>query len=263
MVYKDYLRYRVECSDDGIAVLTANRPEKHNAMDSVAWKELDDFFAWADEAPEVRVVVLTGAGKTAFIAGADLNDLAKRGAADCLLSNMAQRALRRIEDCAKPVIAAVNGYAFGGGCETAIACDIRIVSENAVFALPETGLGILPGAGGTQRLTRLIGLGRAKDMVLLGRKVRGHEAVQIGLATLCVPQEQLLSEAMGMARQLLKRGPLAIQVSKRVLQASLSAGEEVGLLLESLALSALCGTEDMREGATSFLEKRRPCYKRR
>lgn len=256
----EYQHYLLERSDDGIAVLTVNRPEKLNAMNGEAWRELEAFFAWAGRAPDVGVIILTGAGEKAFIAGADLNSLAEKQPADCL-NNAAQDALNLIERCPKPVIAAVNGYAFGGGCETAIACDFRIVSEHALFALPETGLGILPGAGGTQRLSRLIGLGRAKEMILLGRKVGGQEAVQIGLATVCVPPDELMAAAKRMGAKLLERAPLATQVTKQVLHASMSSGSEVGLLLERLALSALCGTQDKQEGISSFLEKRKPHYK--
>ena len=159
------------------------------------------------------------------------------------------------------MIAAVNGYAFGGGCETAIACDFRVVSEDALFALPETGLGILPGAGGTQRLSRLIGLGRAQDVILLGRKIGGPEAAQIGLATKCVPKDDLMAEAKKMAGKLIAKGPVAIRIAKRVVQASMSSSQEVGELLEMLALSTLCSTEDKLEGVSSFLEKRIPEYK--
>ncbi len=233
-----------------------------NALNDVSWAEITEFFAWADRAEEVKVVILTGAGDKAFIAGADLNSLKVKKSTDCL-GGAGQKALNQIQRCAKPVIAAVNGYAFGGGCETALACDFRVVSDNALFALPETGLGILPGAGGTQRLSRLIGLGRAQDVILLGRKIGGQEAVTIGLATKCVPQEELLSEARKMAEKLIAKGPIAIRIAKRVVQASLSGSQEIGELLEMLALSTLCGTEDKSEGVTSFLEKRAPEYKGR
>jgi len=233
-----------------------------NALNDVSWAEITEFFAWADRAEEVKVVILTGAGDKAFIAGADLNSLKVKKSTDCL-GGAGQKALNQIQRCAKPVIAAVNGYAFGGGCETALACDFRVVSDNALFALPETGLGILPGAGGTQRLSRLIGLGRAQDVILLGRKIGGQEAVTIGLATKCVPQEELLSEARKMAEKLIAKGPIAIRIAKRVVQASLSGSQEIGELLEMLALSTLCSTEDKAEGVTSFLEKRAPEYKGR
>ena len=256
MELKNYL---LEIDEKGVAVLTANRPEKLNAMNDLSWREIDQFFTWANTAGEVKAVILTGAGDKAFIAGADLNSLAAKKSTDCL-NGAAQKALSKIEQCGKPVIAAVNGFAFGGGCETAIACDFRVVSENAMFALPETGLGILPGAGGTQRLTRLIGLGRAKDVVLLGRKIGGPEAAQIGLATKCVPQDQLMAEAQRMADKLLAKGPVAIRIAKQVVQASLSCSQEVGMLSEMLALSVLCSTEDKAEGVGAFLEKRTPSY---
>ncbi|MEW4412064.1 enoyl-CoA hydratase-related protein [Clostridium sp. AN503] len=256
----EFQNFKLEIDEQGVAVFTADRPEKMNALDDVSWAEISEFFAWADKAEEVKVVILTGAGDKAFIAGADLNSLKLKKAIDCL-GGAGQKALNRIQKCAKPVIAAVNGYAFGGGCETAIACDFRVVSENALFALPETGLGILPGAGGTQRLSRLIGLGRAQDVILLGRKIGAEEAVAIGLATKCVPQESLIAEAKKMAGKLIAKGPVAIRIAKQVVQASLSSSQEVGELLEMLALSALCSTEDKMEGVTSFLEKRTPEYR--
>lgn len=256
----EFQNFKLEIDEQGIALFTANRPEKMNALDDVSWAEINQFFTWADKAEEVNVVILTGAGDKAFIAGADLNSLKLKKPVDCL-GGAGQKALERIQKCSKPVIAAVNGYAFGGGCETAIACDFRVVSENAIFALPETGLGILPGAGGTQRLSRLIGLGRAQDVILLGRKIGAAEAAQIGLATKCVPQENLIAEARKMAGKLLAKGPVAIRIAKRVVQASTSSSQEVGELLEMLALSTLCSTEDKLEGVSSFLEKRNPEYK--
>ncbi len=255
----EYMNFKLDIDEQGIAVFTANRPDKMNALNDRSWAEIDEFFTWADKADEVKVIIVTGAGDKAFIAGADLNSLKSKKSTDCL-GGAGQKALDLIQRCSKPVIAAVNGYAFGGGCETAIACDFRIVSENAVFALPETGLGILPGAGGTQRLSRLIGLGRAQDMILLGRRVGGPEAVQIGLATKCVPQGQLMAEAKKTAEKLLAKGPVAIRIAKRVVQASMSSSQDVGELLEMLALSTLCSTEDKAEGVSSFLEKRAPEY---
>lgn len=254
-----YTLFNYELDDDGIATFTVNRPEKLNAMNDDAWRELGAFMDEVEQTPEIRAVILTGAGEKAFIAGADLNSLAKKRPATCL-GNIAQTALNKVEHCSKPVIAAVNGFAFGGGCETAIACDFRIVSEKALFALPETGLGILPGAGGTQRLSRLIGMGRALDMILLGRKVGGQEAVEIGLATLCVPNDQLMDAAKKTAKSLLTKGPVAVRIAKQVVRASMSSSQDVGLLLEKLALSALFGTEDKAEGVGAFLEKRDPHY---
>ena len=259
-IIMEYQNFKLEIDEQGIAVFTANRPEKMNALNDLSWAEINQFFTWADKADEVKVVIVTGAGEKAFIAGADLNSLKTKKSTDCL-GGAGQKALDLIQHCSKPVIAAVNGYAFGGGCETAIACDFRVVSDNAIFALPETGLGILPGAGGTQRLTRMIGLGRAQDVILLGRKIGGPEAVQIGLATKCVPQADLMAEAKKMAGKLIAKGPVAIRIAKRVVQASMSSSQDVGELLEMLSLSTLCSTEDKLEGVSSFLEKRTPEYK--
>lgn len=256
----EYQNFKLEIDEQGIAVFTANRPEKMNALTDLSWAEMNQFFTWADKADEVKVIIVTGAGEKAFIAGADLNSLKTKKSTDCL-GGAGQKALDLIQKCSKPVIAAVNGYAFGGGCETAIACDFRVVSEDALFALPETGLGLLPGAGGTQRLARLIGLGRAQDVILLGRKIGGPEAVQIGLATKCVPKTDLMAEAKKMASKLIAKGPVAIRIAKRVVQASMSSSQDVGELLEMLALSTLCSTEDKLEGVSSFLEKRTPEYK--
>ena len=256
----EYQNFLLEIDEHGIAVFTANRPEKLNALNDVSWKELTEFFTWADKADEVKAVIITGSGDQAFMAGADLNSLKTKKGTDCL-GGAGQKALSAIENCAKPVFAAVNGYAFGGGCETAIACDFRIVTDKAMFALPETGLGILPGAGGTQRLSRLIGIGRAKDVILLGRKIGGEEAVHIGLATKCVSAEELLTETKKQAKKVIDKGPVAIRIAKRVVNASLSASQDVGMLMEMLALSTLCGTEDKDEGVSSFLEKRAPEYK--
>ena len=236
----EYQNFKLEIDEQGIAVFTANRPEKMNALNDLSWAEMNQFFTWADKADEVKVIIVTGAGEKAFIAGADLNSLKTKKSTDCL-GGAGQKALDLIQKCSKPVIAAVNGYAFGGGCET--------------------GLGLLPGAGGTQRLARLIGLGRAQDVILLGRKIGGPEAVQIGLATKCVPKADLMAEAKKMAGKLIAKGPVAIRIAKRVVQASMSSSQEVGELLEMLALSTLCSTEDKLEGVSSFLEKRTPEYK--
>lgn len=244
-----------EIDNEGIVVLTINRPELRNAMNDECWRELLSIMDQIDRMSEPRAVILTGAGDKAFIAGADLNNMIQKGSVD-VLGGGGQKALDMIERCSKPVIAAVNGYAFGGGCEAAIACDIRIVSENARFGLPELSLGILPGCGGTQRLTRLIGLGRTKEMILTGRAIKPDEAVSIGLATKCVPLKSLLDEAKEIARSILKKGPIAVRLAKRIIQASTSVDQESGLLMEMLALSVLCGTEDKKEGVTAFLEKR-------
>lgn len=254
-----YQNFLVDRDEDGIATLTVNRQDKLNAMNDEAWEELDDFVQKSAKDPSIRCVILTGAGDKAFVAGADLGTLAAMSPADAL-NETTPDILMRIERSPKPFIAAVNGFAFGGGCELALACDFRIASENARFGTPETGLGIIPGVGGTQRLARLIGLGRAKDMVMLGVQHDGKEAARIGLATSCVPAEELMGEARKVAHKLLKKGPVALQVAKRVVQLSLSSSEEVGMYAERLAVGALFGTADKKEGTASFLEKRTPQF---
>ena len=247
--------FLLSIDEDGIAVFTANRPEKLNAMDATAWHELLTFFTQVNERPDVHAVIITGAGEKAFIAGADISALWEKTPANTL-SSPAPLATRAIELCCKPVIAAVNGYAFGGGCEIAAACDLRIVPENAVFGLPEVTLGILPGAGGTQRLAKLIGVGRAKEMILAGKNIKAQEAVSIGLASQCVPLDTLLSAAKQTAKRMLAAGPISFQLCKKLLDASMSADLESGLWMECLSLAVTCGTQDKHEGVQAFLEKR-------
>ena len=224
----EYTYLLPEDKGEGIVLLTLNRPEKLNALDDNAWLEIQHYFTEVDTDPSVRVVIITGAGDKAFAAGADLNSLLKKKPAT-VLGSKGQKALAAIEACSKPVIAAVNGYAFGGGCELSLACDFRVAADTALFALPETSLGILPGAGGTQRLSRLIGMGRAKEMIMLGKKIKGADAVNIGLATSCVPFDQLMDEALKTAHKLLKIAPISLQVSKQVIQMSMSSSIDVGM----------------------------------
>lgn len=251
-----------ELDSDGIATLRIGGADRLNILDTGSWREIHEFFAWADTSDEIRVIILTGTGDQAFVAGADLNRIRDMEVADSLNAR-GQKALDQIERCSKPVIAAVNGYAIGGGCELALACDFRVAAQQAVFGLPETGVGILPGSGGTQRLTRLIGLGRALDMILLGRRVGAEEAVQIGLASRCVPGDALMAEAKKVAHKLLAKGPVALRLAKRVVQASLSTSQDVGMLLEAMAFTALIATEDKNEGVDAFLEKRKPEFQNR
>lgn len=257
---KEYQYFLLDVDETGIATLTVNRPEKMNALNNECWADFLSFFTAVDDDPDIHVIIVTGAGDKAFIAGADINALVEKKPVDCIRNN-GQKALTAIENCSKPVIAAVNGYAFGGGCELSIACDFRLVSENAIFALPEVGLGILPGAGGTQRLTRLIGLGRAKEIILAGKKVKADEAVQIGLASQCVPQAELMAKAKKLAAKIMANGPVGVRLAKLVVQNSLSASQDVGMLMEKLALGLLCGTSDKHEGTSAFLEKRAPQFK--
>lgn len=246
----------VDIDENGIATLTINRPDKLNALNDACGAEIYDFVKKSAIDGEITCVIVTGAGKKAFIAGADIGMLAEQKPADCCFFSPIQQALCDIEQHPKVFIAAINGFALGGGCEVAAACDVRIASENALFGLPETSLGVLPGAGGTQRISRLIGLGRAKEAILTGRQYTAQEAESMGLVSACVPQNELMTEARAIAQKVIARAPLAIQVAKRAVEASLSSSKDVGLLVEMLSMSALCGTADKNEGTNAFLEKR-------
>lgn len=252
--------FTLEVKENGIAYFIHNRPDKLNAMNDQSWYEVQTFFESIANEPSIKAVIVTGAGDKAFVAGADIGDsIAKWVPIDCFAGS-GQKALNAIEDCPKPVIAAINGYALGGGFELALACDFRIASENALFGFPETGLGILPGAGGTQRIARLLGLGRAKEMVLLGKNVTSEEAAAMGLVYKTVPLNELYTEAEKMAAKVLSKGPVAITVSKMALKASLSSSQEIGMLIENLGFGILLSTEDKKEGVQAFLEKRKPNY---
>lgn len=258
MEFKNFLLVQ----EDGIAVFTINRPEVRNALNAECWEEIDAFREYVERTDEVQIAIITGSGEKAFAAGADLNFLKIRTMVEAL-DGLAQRVLQRLEDCNKPVIAALNGVAFGGGCELALACDIRIVAENTKMGLPELGLGVLPGGGGTQRLAKLIGLGRAKELILTGRAVDADEAVRIGLASRAVPREELLGVAREMASAIMKKGPLAVRIAKKLITASMSSDDCSGMLLELFGYGLVIASEDKNEGVNSFFEKRPPEFKGR
>lgn len=250
------LRVEVE---GGLGVVTIDRPAVRNALNSEVLAQIADALESLSADERVRVIVFTGAGEKAFVAGADINELATRTPVDGLRASM-QRLYSAIEATEKPTIAAVNGYAFGGGLELALACDIRVASTNARFALPETGLGIIPAAGGTQRLARLIGVGRATEMILTGRRLTAEEALSAGLVTAVVDPERLLDEAQATAKKIMARGPLAVQLATAVIRHGFDADQATGMLLERLAQSVLYSTEEKAEGTRAFLEKRSPDY---
>jgi enoyl-CoA hydratase len=245
--------------EDGIAVFTLNRPEVRNALSNETWEEVGRFFDYADTCDDIKVVIFTGAGTKAFASGQDIRNVPDKRGAECIRS-ISREPLLKIENNYKPVIAALNGVAFGGGCEIALACDIRIMADHAKVGFPETNLGIIPAAGGTQRLSRLVGLGRAKEIILAGRVVTAEEAVQMGFAMKSVPVDSLLEEAKAVARVMLGKGPVALALAKKVINASLYTDVNTGLLLENLAFDVLLETEDKKEGTSAFLEKRKATF---
>jgi enoyl-CoA hydratase len=242
-----------------LATLTVNRPEKRNALDT---ETVQEFHRALDEVRAARstVLIVTGAGDKAFVAGADIASLRERRRDDAL-SSINSRLMAAVEAHEAVVIAAVNGVALGGGCELALACDLRIAAEHAVFGLPEPSLGIIPGAGGTQRLPRVVGLGRAKEMVLTGARWSAAQALQYGLVSEVVPAAELLPAAGRMAERVLALGPLAVRLSKAALNASAQMPLQAGLAFESTAQAITFESADKMEGTTAFLEKRRPVFR--
>lgn len=238
---------------DGVAVITLNRPEVRNAISKQVQTDLRAALSALREDENVGAVVLTGAGDRAFAAGADIAQLADYTLHTGLAAEM-QRLYDEVEAFDKPTIAAVNGYALGGGCELAMACDIRVAAPAAKFGLPETMLSVLPGAGGTQRLARLVGVGRAIELILTGRMIDAAEAWETGLVTSVASDP--VSAAKETARQILARGPLAVRLAKLVVRTGMDADQRTGLVVERLAQALLYTSDDKREGAEAFLAKR-------
>ena len=242
---------------DGVLVITIDRPKVLNALNAQTVAEIGEAFAAAREDDSVRCVIVTGSGEKAFVAGADINELAQMtpitGKAT---AERGQRVFRAIEKFPKPVIAAINGFALGGGCELALACHIRIASEKAQLGLPEVSLGIIPGYGGTQRMARLLGKGKALELILTGDRVGAAEAERIGLVNKVVPADQLMTAAEEMARTIAKRGPLAVSAAIEAVMSGSEMPFEEGQFLEATLFGLLASTEDMREGMAAFLEKR-------
>jgi enoyl-CoA hydratase len=242
-----------------VAVLTVNRPDVRNALDT---ETVDEFHRALDEVRKARstVLIITGAGDKAFVSGADVNAIRARKRDDALAS-INSRLMTAIESHDAVSIAAVNGYALGGGCEVALACDLRIAASNAVFGLPEPSLGIIPGAGGTQRLPRIVGLGRAKEMILTGARWDAARALETGLVSRVVAPGDLMSAARAWADQVLALGPLAVKLAKAALNASSQMPLAAGLVFESTAQAITFGSADKLEGTTAFLEKRKPVFR--
>jgi len=258
------LRYiRVEW-DGEIAVVVIDRQEKLNALNADVVAELGEVFDGLRDDDKVRGVLLTGAGEKAFVAGADIGELAKMDSLSGVrVSRDGQDVFLQIERFPKPVLAVVGGYALGGGCELALACHIRIASDNARFGLPEVGLGIIPGYGGTIRLARLVGLGRAIEFTLTGEMVDAQRAAEIGLVSAVHPRAEVLERGKEMLRKVTKNGPVAVRMALESIYRAMDTATQEALDYESSLFGLLASTEDMREGMSAFLEKRRADFKGR
>jgi enoyl-CoA hydratase len=244
-------------SRDTIALITINRPAVRNALNAATVRELGAAFDQAKKDPAVRVVILTGAGEKAFVAGADINELAVQNPAGGKEYALAgQGIFSAIENLDKPVIAAVNGFALGGGCELAMACTFRIASENAMLGQPEVKLGIIPGYGGSQRLPRLVGKGQAMQIVLTGEMISAAEALRIGLVNQVVSQSELISTAESIAKKIIANAPLAVKFAMEAVNRGMEMTESDGQFLEATLFGLCCATDDMKEGTKAFLEKR-------
>jgi enoyl-CoA hydratase len=249
---------------DGVATVTVNRPDKLNALNDQVVADLRAAVAALKADPAVKGVILTGAGPKAFVAGADIGDLATQGVLDGRARALSgQAVLNALETMGKPVLAAVNGFALGGGCELAMACHIRIASETAKFGQPEVKLGITPGYGGTQRLPRIVGKGRALHLLLSAEMIDAQEALRIGLVSKVVPADQLMAEAGKLMRTILANGPVAVALTLEAVHQGLEMTLAEGLQLEANAFGLVASTEDMKEGLTAFLEKRPPRFQGR
>jgi enoyl-CoA hydratase/carnithine racemase len=248
----------------GIAYVTVNRPKVLNALNSQTWKDLRAAFEDARDDAAVRAVILTGAGDKAFIAGADIGELAHATALDAQRSSrFGQDVLDLIENLGKPVVAAINGFALGGGCETAMACTIRIAVEHAKFGQPEVRLGLVPGCGGTQRLPRLIGKGRALQLILSGGVISAQEAYRMGLVNEIVPATDLITRAEAILSEIASNAPVAVKYAIEATNKGMDTSQSEGLLLEASYFGLCAATEDKKEGTTAFLEKRAPQFRGR
>ena len=247
-------------NQDGIGILTMNRPAALNSLNAETVGELAEFFGAVADDSSVKVIILTGAEK-AFVAGADIKEMlpmtAAEGQAWC---KFAQGVFNLIEVLPQPVIAAVNGFALGGGCELAMACDIRIASEKAKFGQPEVGLGIIPGFAGTQRLPRLVGKGIAKELIYTGDMIDAQEALRIGLVNKVVAADELLPAAKAMAQKIMSKASFAVQCAKAAIHQGLNTDLATGSAYEAAAFGVTCATEDKKEGMTAFVEKRKAAF---
>lgn len=249
-------------SEDGIATIILNRPEAANAFSIQMLRELKETLYYLKYDNSVRCVIITGSGEKVFCAGADLKERAEMDVIQVRRTvEMIRENINNLESLPQPVIAAINGIALGGGTELALACDIRVASEKAQFGLTETALGIIPGAGGTQRLAKLIGKGRAKDLIFTARRISANEAERIGLVEYIVPDDELMSKATEIAQQIASNGPIAVQQAKLAINKGLDVDLNTGLAFEKSAYEFTIPTKDRLEGLQAFKEKRRPVFK--
>jgi len=244
--------------DGRVATLTVNRPDVRNALDTATVAEFHRALEEVRDA-EAGVLIVTGAGDKAFVSGADIRAIRGRSRADALAS-INSRLMTALESHEAVSIAAINGFALGGGCELALACDLRIAAEHAVFGQPEPAIGIIPGAGGTQRLPRVVGLGRAKELILTGARWDAKQAREYGLVSQVVAAGELMNAARALAERVLAQGPLAIRLAKLALNASMQMPLSAGLLYESTAQAITFDSRDKLEGTSAFLEKRKPQF---
>ena len=257
MSYENILRE----DRDGVAFVTVNRPDKLNALNDVTIGELEHAFLAIGADDAVGAVIITGAGEKAFIAGADIGELAGQSPLQARpLALRGQRLMNVVEATPKPVVAAINGYALGGGCELALACHLRTAAESALLGLPEVGLGIIPGYGGTQRLPRLVGQGRALEMILTGGNVDASEAHRIGLVNKVFPPDQLLAQTEKIVRRILGKGPVAVRMALDAVVHGMQMPLADALNYEATFFGLLAGTQDMKEGMTAFIEKRAAAF---
>lgn len=258
MAYQNLILYK----EDGLAILTINRPKFMNALNAETLVEIAAAVDEVKEDADIKVLIITGSGDKAFVAGADINFMFPLSPAQGrYFSDMGEKVMRKLEIMEKPVIAAVNGFALGGGCELAMACDIRLASENALFGQPEVGLGIIPGFGGTQRLPRLIGEGRAKELTYTADTIKADEAYRVGLVNHVYPAAELMEQARKMARKIASKAPLAVGYAKFAIGKGMQVDLDTAMSIESDMFGMCCATSDKNEGLGAFVEKRKPVFK--
>ena len=250
--------------EDGIGIVTINRPASLNALNGEVYTELYELFQEIENDAEVRVVILTGSGEKAFVAGSDIVEMQPQSSTEInSFVEKARMASDRIYTLSKPVIAAINGYALGGGCELTMCCDLRIASEKARFGQPEINVGVIPGAGGTQRLTRLIGMTRAKELLYTGDTIDAKTALTMGLVNKVVPPDSLMTEAKELAKKLLTKSSRILSLAKAAVNSGANMSLPDGLDLEAQCFALCFATEDQKEGMKAFMEKRKPEFKNR